>query len=180
MTKDCILTLHVNVIELWRQNTSMKGAAPLACANSVGNTTRQRGHGLVRCVGYWALLWEGIWSPLVECCTILLISQYMLRSHSRIRVALSTIVALSLSLLCTIQSHSSMHSPCKNNFLSLPTEERYYASCPRVCDKQWNWDTCLYTVGQNGQIPPLAKIFSNIPPFERYLAIYHIFKTQVP
>ena len=33
--------------------------------------------------------------------------------------------------------------------------------------------------GENGQIPSLAKIISNLPLFEKYLANYHFFKTQV-
>ena len=34
-------------------------------------------------------------------------------------------------------------------------------------------------MGQNGQIPSLAEIFSNLPLFVKYLAMYHPFKTRV-
>ena len=34
-------------------------------------------------------------------------------------------------------------------------------------------------MGQNGQIPSLVEIFSNLPLFAKYLAMYHPFKTRV-
>ena len=37
----------------------------------------------------------------------------------------------------------------------------------------------IHAYGQNGQIPTLAKIFSNLPLFVKYLAIYYCFKTRV-
>ena len=40
--------------------------------------------------------------------------------------------------------------------------------------------TPLNKLGENGQIPLLAKIISVLPLFEKYLAMYHFFKTWVP
>ena len=37
----------------------------------------------------------------------------------------------------------------------------------------------LEQLGKNGQIPPLAKIISNIPLYGKYLAIHYFFKTRV-